>query len=88
MVNRNDGATKVEVHCGPIKENPMKNSEGYTDLTPHDAIANMDAEEKERREAGRVTKLLHTLFYICNVAGYTVEERIVLKDRRTGRIWR
>lgn len=88
MENRNDGITNVVVHNCPIAENPMKNSEGYTDLTPHDAIAHMDAEEKERREAGRVTKLLHTLFYICNVAGYTVEERIVLKDRRTGRVWR
>lgn len=74
------------------KDNPLKNEEGYMDLTPHDAIENIDREERakeqEKREAARVTKLVHTLFYICNMAGFDVAERIVLVDKRTGKVWR
>ena len=72
----------------PTKNNPLKNEEGYMDLTRHDAIENIEAEEREKREAGRVTKLVHTLFYICNMAGFDVAERIVLVDKRTGKVWR
>lgn len=70
------------------KDNPITNQEGYMDLTRHDAVENIEKEERERREAGRVTKLVHTIFYICNIAGFDVAERIVLKDKRTGRVWR
>lgn len=70
------------------KDNPIRNQEGYMDLTRHDAVENITREEREKRERARVTKLIHTVFYICNVAGFDVEERIVLKDRKTGRVWR
>lgn len=72
----------------PTKENPLKNEEGYMDLTPHDAIENITREEREKREAARVTKLVHTLFYIINMAGFELGERIVLVDKRTGKVWR
>lgn len=70
------------------KDNPIRNQEGYMDLTRHDAVENITREEREKREAARVTKLVHTIFYICNVAGFDVVDRIVLKDRKTGRVWR
>lgn len=74
------------------KDNPVKNEEGYMDLTRYDAVENIDREQKERErekhEAARVTKLVHTVFYICNIAGFDVAERIVLRDKKTGRIWR
>ena len=65
-------------------DNPKKNTEGYPDMTTHKAIKNVD----HQKEINRVHKLVHTVFYICNLAGFDVVERIVLKDRKTGKIWR
>lgn len=62
--------------------NPRRNSEGYIDLTPFEAIRNIDQEDE------RFHKLLHTLFYICELANFEVGERIVLIDKKSGRIWR
>lgn len=59
-----------------------KNAEGYSDPTAYQAMKNIDKEDE------RFHKLLHTLFYICEVAGFQIEDRIVLVDRKTGRIWR
>lgn len=74
------------------KDNPIKNQEGYMDMTRHDAVENIEREQREKeretREAARVTKLVHTLFYICNIAGFDVAERIVLRDKKTGRVWK
>ena len=39
-------------------------------------------------EQRRVNSLLHVIFKICELSGFWVEERIVLKDRKTGKIWR
>ena len=39
-------------------------------------------------EQRRVNSLLHVIFKICELSGYWIEERIVLKDRKTGKIWR
>ena len=38
-------------------------------------------------EQRRVNSLLHVIFKICELSGYWVENRIVLKDRKTGKIW-
>ena len=62
--------------------NPRKNSEGYTDLTVYEALRNIDREEE------RFHKLLHTLFYLCELAGFEIEGRVVLVDKKTGRVWR
>ena len=59
-----------------------KNAEGYSDPTAYKAIKNID------KEYERFHKLLHTIFYICKVAGFKIEGRIVLVDKKTGRIWR
>jgi hypothetical protein len=59
-----------------------KNAEEYSDPTAYEAIKNIDKEDE------RFHKLLHTIFYICNVAGFEIEGRIVLVDKKTGRIWR
>lgn len=39
-------------------------------------------------EEERFHKLLHTIFYICKLADFEIEGRIVLIDRRTGKTWR
>ena len=59
-----------------------KNAERYPDPTAYEAIKNIDKENE------RFHKLLRTIFYICNTAGFEIKGRIVLVDKKTGRIWR
>lgn len=64
------------------ENNPRKNSEGYSDPTAFEALRNIDKEDE------RFHRLLRTLFYICELADFEIEGRIVLIDKQTGRIWR
>lgn len=59
-----------------------KNLSGYSDPTAYEAIKNVEV------ECGRFNKLLHTIFYICELAGFEIEGRIVLRDKKTGHIWK
>lgn len=66
-----------------IREEELKrNGEGYPDPTAYAAIKNIEYETK------RFNRLLKTIFSICEMAGFKIEGRIVLKDEKTGRIWR
>ena len=58
-----------------------RNASGYFDPTAYAAIKNAEADE-------RFHKLLDTIFAICELSGFHIEERIVVKDKRTGKIWR
>lgn len=58
-----------------------KNGEGYSDPTAYQVL-------KREQEEERFKRLMATIFYICENAGFHIEERIVIKDKRTGRIWR
>ena len=42
----------------------------------------------EREEDERFHRLLHTLFYLCELADFEIEGRIILVDKRNGRVWR
>ena len=57
------------------------NGSGCKDFTAYEALKNIEREEQFK-------KLLSTIFYITNLAGFTIEGRVVLKDKRTGKIWR
>ena len=59
-----------------------RNAEGYSDPTAYQAIKNIDREDENFH------KLLHTIFYICENAGFHIEGRIGLVDDETGRVWR
>ena len=66
-----------------MKDRELKrNGSGYYDPTAYKAIKKVDAEEE------RFQRLLATIFYICENAGFHIEERIVIKDVRTGKVWR
>lgn len=66
-----------------MRDNDLKrNGSGYVDPTAYKAMKNMNDEEE------RFRKLLNHIFYVCECAGFHIEERLVVKDRRTGRIWR
>lgn len=47
--------------------NPRRNAEGYSDPTAYEALKNIEREEDERFH-----RLLHTLFYLCELAGSKV----------------
>lgn len=64
------------------QNNPRKNKEGYSDPTVYEALQKIDEED------ARFHRLLDTIFYLCELAGFRIEGRIVLTDKRTGRIWR
>lgn len=68
--------------------NSSKNGEGYSDPTASEAIHNVTQEKPEDLEYIHFKKLLDTIFNICDLAGFHVEGRIVLKNKKTGRIWR
>lgn len=63
----------------------MYNASGCKDMTPYTALKNI---EREAKAEERLNKLLATIFYIVDLAGYHIEGRIVLKDKKTGRVWR
>ena len=67
------------------EENPRENSEGYSDPTPYEAIKRID---EKTAAYYRFKNLLRTIWYICEQAGFKVEGRIVLRDKKTGRVWR
>ncbi|MCD8119731.1 MAG: hypothetical protein LUE29_09700 [Lachnospiraceae bacterium] len=62
--------------------NINRNGSGYYDPTAFE-VMKTSAEEEERFH-----KLLCTIKYICNLADFDIDERIILTDRRTGRTWR
>lgn len=62
-----------------------KNGEGYNDPTAYKAIKNVDEATSSRT---RFLSLLDVIFKVCELAGFHLEERIVVKDKRTGKIWR
>ncbi len=71
-----------------IGNDPRRNAEGYLDLTAYEALKNIEADVPTVEEDQRFHKLLHTIFYLCELAGFQIEGRLVLKDKKTGRIWR
>lgn len=65
-----------------MNDNLKKNGEGYSDPTAYKAIK--AAEE----ETVKFQKLLDTIFNICELSGFHIEGRIIIKSKSTGRIWR
>lgn len=59
-----------------------KNAEGYSDPTAYEAIKHVSAEGE------RFYKLLGCIYRICELSDFSIEGRITLKDKRSGKIWR
>lgn len=66
-------------------KDPRRNASGYVDPTAYKAMKSVSREEREEK---RVKKLLATIYNVCELAGFRVESRIVLKDVKTGKEWR
>lgn len=65
-----------------MNHNPKKNHEGYDDPAAYAAMKKIEREEE------RFNKLLHMIRDLCELSGFKILDRIVLEDKRTGRIWR
>lgn len=64
-----------------MNKNPKKNHEGYDDPTAYEALKRVEANKR------KIDKLIHTMKTTADLAGFTVEERIVLKNKKTGEVW-
>lgn len=73
---------KIEATMIGDRNNPRRNSEGYMDTTSYLAIRNIENDDE------RFHKLLRTLKDTCDSAGFEIEGRIVLTDKKTGKTWR
>jgi hypothetical protein len=62
----------------------QRNGEGYSDPTAYQALKNVENDPSYKR----FHALLEIIFRVCTLAGFHLEERIVVKDLRTGKIWR
>lgn len=67
------------------KKDPRRNASGYLDMTAYKAIEKVDREADAER---RYKKLLSTIFYICDLAGFHIEGRLEIRDKKTGKVWR
>lgn len=65
-------------------KDPRRNASGYLDLTAYKAIEKADRDADAEK---RYKKLLSTIFYICELAGFRIEGRLILKDKKTGKVW-
>ena len=59
-----------------------RNGEGYPDPTAYKAIKSYEEKLEERH-----AKTIHTIFHIAELAGFRIESRIILRDKKTGQIW-
>lgn len=58
-----------------------KNHEGYSDPTAGEALQNIDSEI-------RLKRLIKIIFELCDIFGFRVNNRIVLEDKKTHKIWK
>ncbi len=61
--------------------NPKKNTSGCSDLTAYEAIKNVS------KETEKFNKMLRTIYDVCDLSGYKIENRIIFSDKKTGKIW-
>lgn len=67
------------------KKEMMRNGSGCLDPTAYSAIKKVDKELNGER---RFKAFLNIIFSICELTGFHLEDRFVVKDLRTGKIWR
>lgn len=65
---------------------PLRNPEGYMDLTTHDALTNVMRETEEADL--RCNRQIKSIKTVIDLADFDLVARIEVKDRRTGRTYR
>lgn len=67
-------------------DNPRKNSEGYSDPTAYEGLKPVIAEENNLFK--EVSTLISVLKFIIDKSGFELVNRIEIKDRKTGRVFK
>lgn len=63
------------------------NHEGYSDTTAERAIAKVMRQQREEIPDD-ISFMVRTFKNMASLLGYDISERIVFKDRKTGKEWR
>lgn len=85
-INIIDGKRKIMKEKIDIS---LRNASGCYDPTAYKAIIKADKDlEKSRDEKTRIHNVICEIHKICTANGFHVEERIILRDKQTGKIWR
>jgi hypothetical protein len=69
-----------------MTQKPWQNHEGYADPTAFNALKNICKEESDQQK--RVSDLVSVLKYVIDAAGFDLMNRIELRDRSTGKIYK
>lgn len=64
------------------KNDVSKNASGYSDPTAAEAITHAD------EAYNRFNKLLGIIFKLCEISGFHLESKIIVRDNETGKILR
>lgn len=65
-----------------------RNGSGYYDPTAYTAIKHVEESKHIADSDERFFKLLNSIFDICELSGFHIENRIIMKDKKTGKIYR
>lgn len=79
------GPEYVYSKCNNRNYISRRNNSGMDDPTAYEAIRNAD---QSKYDAERFFKVLNTIHNICELSDFHIEEHIILKDKRTGKVWR
>lgn len=60
----------------------LKNTEGYSDPTACEAMISVHHDNE------RISNLVNEIRILCERYGFHLENRVVLKDNTTGKVWR
>ena len=72
--------------CMGTDKIPYRNPEGYADPTAHDALASIVQAEEAADQ--RCILLIRVLKGAIELAGFELTERIIVRDKATGRVYR
>lgn len=65
---------------------PRRNAEGYLDVTAYLGTKNVIQEENKAERKNK--DLIHTFRLLADMAGFEIVGRIMIKHKKTGRVFR
>lgn len=71
-------------HEMQVERELRRNGEGYPDPTAYEAISRAEPEDYERK---RFLRVVGCVLRILELSGFHLEEKLVLRDVRTGKVW-
>lgn len=77
----------VEMRALNSRNNPYYNDKGYADPTAYQGIE-AAATSEYRSRFDTIAALIHTVKYICGLAGFEVVGRITLRHKQSGDIYK